>query len=783
MCGFPHHSLEKHLEKLVGLGKSVAVCDQIEKNSVQRKAADGPLKRQVTRLVTPGTVIESNLLHQKANNYLYSIFPCQANQVITVAWIDLSTGQFLHKHVTDTDRLAAHIHHVSPREILVPTDLDANVDQVLLSLSNRQDVKVTRRDPSSFASVTTAATAQNTMQTPAVAAVLNYVDFTFQADMSSLMDPKSADLDEYMEIDESARRALELDEPLHRTGRRFGDRQVMSRSLLEAIDSTATAVGARLLRDRLLHPLLCPLRINKRLDQVQFLCEHPDIMMLIRRHLRSCGDIERCVQRIRLHRFSGRDLLLLASSLRSVSTLAYEYRKKREHKGNTNQCMDDKMCIIGMETLVQLADDIDAAIQWESSDRDEEKRLIREGYDDELDQLYEMRSQRSIKMESLCSKVAEENSFARGKVRISSNSALGYFFEVPRKPSDRMLRFGKDIRVLQEMKTRVRFKSAALQELEEELLLNDLRMEQREQHILDVFRETILRESNGLVELNQTIARLDVHSAMAYLALNYGYTRPDVHDETTMTVKGGMHPTLAIHMQKKEDHEFTPNDTIMQKGESNVWLLTGPNMAGKSTFIRQVGLISIMSQMGSFVPAAKASIGIIDKVFCRVGSTDDISRDRSSFMTEMLETAHIMRTATPRSLVLMDEVGRGTAMMDGLALARAIIEDLDHRIQCRTIFATHFHELCQLEGAVSSVVAKKMLIARDKSGDLVFLHRVVDGATSDSYGIHVASLAGMPSTIIDRARTIFKSMTRVSDHPCVPRVPLTVDNDVTSHRP
>jgi DNA mismatch repair protein MutS len=735
MAGFPHHAVDAHVRKLVQAGHSVAVCDQVEDPA----AAQGLVRREVVRVVTPGTVTDDDLLDPRRPNHLAAVWP--EGERVGLAWADLSTGTFQAADV-DWARLADELGRLAPAECLHAEGAPGRLVELLgaavpgMARTGRPGWTF---DPATaragllhhFRVITPAGFGFEDRQPclTAAGALLHYLQETCRAGLTHLRRPKPYKPEGRLLLDEVTRRSLELTRTL-RDGTREG-------SLLSFLDRTVTPMGARLLQESLLAPLTERAAIEARLEAVGELVGAHALRQEIRESLEQTADLHRLGARAGTGRASPRDLAAVARTLRLLPAL-----RARLGGGRVGLLRELER---HLETCPELSQALDAALAENPPADPREGGVIREGHDPRLDELRQ--AARSGK-EWIARFQAEEA--ARTGIpglKVGFTQVFGYYIEVTHSHARRV---PAHYQRKQTLKNAERYVTPELKAHEEQVLAAEEQMREREQELFAALREGVARQAGRLQRAGDVLARLDVLAGLAELAALRGYCRPEITDEPVLEVEDGRHPVLD---QTLPAGTFVPNDARLGPGHGRLWLITGPNLSGKSTFIRQVALLTLMAQVGSFVPARKARVGIADRIFTRVGASDDLSRGHSTFMVEMTEAANILNNATSRSLVILDEIGRGTSTYDGLSLAWAITEYLHDRVGCRALFATHYHELARLEDRLEGLRNCNVQV-QEGPDDIVFLHKIAPGSADRSYGIHVARLAGMPREVLDRAEQV-----------------------------
>ena len=734
MAGFPHHQLDAYLAKLLAQGYRAAVCEQVE----DPKKAKGLVRREITRVVTPGTVTDEALLDPRENNYLAALAP---GTPAGVAWVDLSTGRFVAAGFPE-ETLHDQLARIAPAECLLAEETDALPDHLA------ETIMVTRRPDWAFSAKSSEETlakhfrtnsldgfgftdsAEDRQAIRAAGAILDYLGETQKSSLDHIDQLIPYRSSGTLEIDEASRRSLEISKTI-RDGRREG-------SLLSVIDRCVTAMGSRLLADWIANPLTDREKIECRLDAVGELKENEAATSRISATLRKTYDIERLLTRVTTGRAGPRDLSFLGRTLRGLP----------EIKGAMEGCRS--ALIETLDAAVDLCPDLcerlEATLVDECPISASDGGFIRPGHDEQLDSLRDLA--RGGK-QWIAEYQAKESSERSGipNLKVGFNKVFGYYLEVTNAHHDRV---PDDYIRKQTLKNAERYITPELKEYEEKVLSADEKAKELEYDLFLALRDAVATERKRIQATAAALAHLDVLAGLAELARSRGYCRPEISEAAALHIVDGRHPVLDI---TEPEGTFVPNDTGIGGEQGTIALITGPNMAGKSTYIRQVALITLMAQMGSFVPAKEATVGIADRIFARVGASDELSRGLSTFMVEMTETARILNTATDRSLVILDEIGRGTSTYDGISLAWAVVEHINSSLKCRTFFATHYHELTDLQQSLDGVFNLNVAV-REWQDEVVFLHKIVEGAADKSYGIHVARLAGVPKTVVERAKDI-----------------------------
>ncbi|HEY1506212.1 MAG TPA: DNA mismatch repair protein MutS [Stellaceae bacterium] len=747
MCGVPVHAAEAYLSRLIRQGFRVAVCEQMEDPAeAKKRGSKSPVRRAVVRIVTPGTLTEDALLDARRHNYLAAL--ADASGDLAIAWLDLSTGEFATQAVP-TASLGAVLARIAPGELLLPERLLAKPDLVELFQPHKDDLTPQPsarfdsengrkrlealygvRELAGFGAFTRAEVA-------AAGALVDYVELTQQGKLPALRAPKRFGSGDVMEIDAATRRNLEL------TGSLTGDR---NGSLLAAIDRTETGAGARLLADYLAAPLTDPLEIEARLDAVGFFAGAERLREGLRDELRLCADMARAMARLGVGRGGPRDLAALRDTLRVSAGLRALLRQadfttppliaSLERDLGEHYALVDRLTRALAPDLPLLARD---------------GGFVASGYVAELDELVKLRDDSRRLVAGLQARYAAETGIASLKIR--HNNVLGYHIDIGPNHAAKM---GAGFIHRQTLASSMRYSTVELGELEAKIASAADKALALEMKLFEDLVAEALGQAGEIACAAAALAALDVAAALAELAVNERYARPQIDDSTAFAIKQGRHPVVEQALLRAAGPSFVANDCDLQETQ-RLWLLTGPNMAGKSTFLRQNAIIAVLAQMGSFVPAEVAHIGVVDRLFSRVGAADDLARGRSTFMVEMVETAAILNQAGPRALVILDEIGRGTATYDGLSIAWASVEHLHDRNRCRALFATHYHELTALAAKLDHLACYTMRV-KEWQGDVVFLHEVAPGAADRSYGIHVAKLAGLPAAVIARAEQVLATL-------------------------
>lgn len=751
MAGVPVHAAENYLARLIKRGFKVAVCEQTEDPAAaKRRGAKSVVRREVVRLVTPGTLTEDTLLNPRSHNYLVAIGRAQKDVSLAVA--DMSTGEFFILP-TKAGRLDADIARLQPGEILVAetTASDQTVSAALFDWRTRMspladhifDSGSGKRRLEALFDVSTLDGFGNFTRADlaAAGALLDYLEDTQKGTLPRLNPPTRLSSDGSMMIDAATRRSLEL------VRTQNGDSEG---SLLAVVDRTITGAGARLLAKRLSAPLTDPVRIGERLDCVAFFADAPTLRSELRLVLKSTPDMDRAMMRLSMGRGGPRDVSAILSGLKASAAAKTLLLAQSHALDETPMRIEDAVTDLGDHT--ELVAELEKALVDEPPILPRDGGFIREKYNEALDEFRVLRDQSRrliAALEGEYQTLTEINT-----LKIKHNNVLGYHVDLNAKHAEKMMSapLSETFIHRQTLANVVRFSSAELSRLAGKISEAGDRALALEQDLFAGLSALVLDQAGPVSLAADALAMLDTTSALAVLAEENNLVRPDVDDSHNFDVVGGRHLVVEAALARSSNAGFIANDCALNP-DDRLWLLTGPNMAGKSTFLRQNALIAILAQMGSYVPAANAHIGVVDRLFSRVGASDDLAHGRSTFMVEMVETAAILNQAGPRSLVILDEIGRGTATYDGLSIAWAAVEHLHNINQSRALFATHYHELTALKETLEAVSLRSMKV-REWKGEVIFLHEVAAGAADRSYGIQVAKLAGLPAAVVARARQV-----------------------------
>jgi DNA mismatch repair protein MutS len=764
MCGVPIERADEYLHRLIALGYRVAVCEQLEDPAEARKrGAKAVVRRDVIRLVTPGTLTEDSLLDARRNNYLLALARARASSGadrFALAWIDISTGEF---RVAECERaaLAAALARIEPGEIIVSDALDADAElasalRALPALTPLArdvfDGATAERRLAAFLGVATTESfgALTRLELTAAAAAVTYVERTQLGKRPPLSPPLREAPGATLAIDQATRGNLELLRTL--SGERRG-------TLLHAVDRTVTAAGSRLLAQRLAAPLTDPAGIADRLDAVAAFVHERAACAALRKELRSAPDLARALSRIVVGRGGPRDLAAIRDGIVAAAELAARLGALAHNGADPPRELAQAAAeLCGPDRA--LAAELARALAAELPAYRRDGGFVRAGYEPALDEARALRDESRRVIAALQVRYAEITGIR--SLKIKHNNVLGYFVDVTAQNGEKLLSPPLNATFIHRQTTagQVRFTTAELGELQAKIANAAERALALELEIFDRLAAAVAAASSPIKQAAEALGLVDVTAALASLALERAYVRPLVDDSLALSIVGGRHPVVEQALTTNAG-AFVANDCDLSPPAGTpagrIWLVTGPNMAGKSTFLRQNALIAVLAQIGSFVPARSAHIGVVDRLFSRVGAADDLARGRSTFMVEMVETAAILNQAGERALVILDEIGRGTATFDGLSIAWATIEHLHEVNRCRALFATHFHEMTALAAKLPRLYNAAMRV-KEWQGDVVFLHEVVAGAADRSYGIQVAKLAGLPPRVIERARLVLAEL-------------------------
>jgi DNA mismatch repair protein MutS len=743
LCGFPYHAAEGYIAKLIRRGFKVAVCEQVE----DPKLAKGIVKREVIRIVTPGAVLDSNLLDAKDNNYLASLYPSKDG--IGLSFLDISTGNFFMTEINGADNLAeldTLLARFAPREIVLPKGLPPDAGRTGLLRQYTQaintcddwtfDRDTARRallDHFHVASLDGFGCNGMKQGISAAGAALRYIEETQKTGLANIRRIQPFLAREYMVLDASCQRNLELVRNIYDGSARG--------TLLSVLDFTVTSMGGRKLRDWLLNPLMDASAIEHRLDAVaEFKGDH-QLRSGLRASLGAVYDLERLISRVSLAAANARDLLALKQSFSALPHIKQQLAPCR-----SRLAFD---AVSGWDDLQDVYELINKAIRDDPPHTLREGRLIKKGYNVELDELRSISSEGKGWIAGI--ELRERERTGINSLKVSYNRVFGYYIEVTKTNLGNV---PPDFIRKQTLANAERFITPELKEYEDKVLGAEEKILDMEQRLFHEVRETVAGFIVRIQDMARRLANVDCLASLAEAAAKNNYARPVILDNDLLKIVEGRHPVLE---QLSSEERFIPNDTLLDCEANQLIILTGPNMAGKSTYMRQVAVIALMAQMGGFVPAREAQVGLVDRIFTRVGASDFITRGQSTFMVEMNETANILNNATDRSLIVLDEIGRGTSTFDGISIAWAVAEHIHAKLRARTLFATHYHELTELALTMDRVKNYTVAI-KEWNDQIIFLRKVVEGGADKSYGIQVARLAGLPPEVIRRAKEVLANL-------------------------
>lgn len=750
MCGVPFHAAENYIARLIGKGYKVAICEQME----DPKQAKGIVKREVIRVVTPGTVIESNLLDEKKNNYIMSVY--KSGIYFGIAVCDVSTGDFRATQIKETNNFSAALDEISrysPAEIVV-NNLMYDTTEEIAKIRERFQIYISKQEDNKFSNNVEELTSKynvvdesenkieindKTLCICAINGLLTYILETQKTNLDHINKIILYNNTKYMCLDINARRNLELTEKLRDKSKKG--------TLLWVLDRTSTSMGGRRLRRWINDPLLDVEKINKRLNSVKELKDNPILRGDIADLLKKVYDIERLVGKISYGNANARDLISLKNSVKQLPEL-------KKIMSNTESTLLKEL-YNELDILEDIYNIIDVAIVEEPPISVKEGGIIKKGYNEEIDKLKMATTDGKNWLIQLEANEREKTGI-KG-LKVGFNKVFGYYIEVTKSNislvPDRYIR-------KQTLTNGERYVTEELKKLENELLGAEEKVINLEYNAFCEIRDIIEKQLKRIQRTADIVATLDVLNSFAIVAEDMNYCMPIVDNSGIIDIKGGRHPVIEKILPSGE---FVDNDTYLDKEDNRFSIITGPNMAGKSTYMRQVALITLMAQCGSFVPATFARLGVVDKIFTRIGASDDLSMGQSTFMVEMMEVATILKEATQNSLVILDEIGRGTSTYDGLSIAWAVAEYMSDKEKCgaKTLFATHYHELIGLEQKIQGVKNYSIAV-KEKGEDIIFLRKIVSGGTDESYGVHVAKLAGVPQTVTKRSNEILRTLERKS---------------------
>lgn len=748
MCGIPHHAAEIYVSRLINKGYKVAICEQLE----DPKTTKGIVKRGVIRVVTPGTLVESNMLEERKNNYIMSIYKTGIYFGISIC--DISTGEFYSAEIKDNNNfpiLLDEIARYTPSELVINSMMANCLDEMNKIKERFENVYITKFNDKFFSEELNNVNlrfnvvdnnerkienlAEKKLALSSINALVQYIEDTQKTSLDHINKITIYNLSKYMALDINARRNLEITEKMRDKSKKG--------TLLWVLDKTSTSMGGRLLRRWLNDPLVDVNEINRRLNAVKELKDDIILRGEVIENLKKVYDIERLAGKMAYGNANARDMVTLKNSL----------FKLPEVKQILKNCKSDllKGLYEKLDELQDIYQLIEKSIVEDPPMTIKDGGIIKLGYDEEIDKLKTAQTEGKTWLVQLEAEEKEKTGIKN--LKIGFNKVFGYFIEVTKSYLDQVPdRFIRK----QTLTNAERYITEDLKNLENQILGAEEKVINLEYNAFVEIREEISKNVTRLQTTSEVISSLDVLTSFAQVAEDFNYCMPVVDSSGTIDIKNGRHPVIEKILG---EGVFVENDTFLDKGDNRLSIITGPNMAGKSTYMRQVALITLMAQCGSFVPAESANIGVVDKIFTRVGASDDLSMGQSTFMVEMMEVATILKEATPNSLVILDEIGRGTSTYDGLSIAWAVAEYIADKQKCgaKTLFATHYHELTELENKIEGIKNYSIAV-KEKGEDIIFLRKIVRGGTDESYGIHVARLAGVPKVVTQKANEILRSL-------------------------
>ena len=748
MCGIPHHAAEIYVSRLINKGYKVAICEQLE----DPKTTKGIVKRGVIRVVTPGTLVESNMLEERKNNYIMSIYKTGIYFGISIC--DISTGEFYSAEIEDNNNypiLLDEIARYTPSELVINSMMANCLDEMNKIKERFENVYITKFNDKFFSEELNNVNlrfnvvdnnerkienlAEKKLALSSINALVQYIEDTQKTSLDHINKITIYNLSKYMALDINARRNLEITEKMRDKSKKG--------TLLWVLDKTSTSMGGRLLRRWLNDPLVDVDEINRRLNAVKELKDDIILRGEVIENLKKVYDIERLAGKMAYGNANARDMVTLKNSL----------FKLPEVKQILKNCKSDllKGLYEKLDELQDIYQLIEKSIVEDPPMTIKDGGIIKLGYDEEIDKLKTAQTEGKTWLVQLEAEEKEKTGIKN--LKIGFNKVFGYFIEVTKSYLDQVPdRFIRK----QTLTNAERYITEDLKNLENQILGAEEKVINLEYNAFVEIREEISKNVTRLQTTSEVISSLDVLTSFAQVAEDFNYCMPVVDSSGTIDIKNGRHPVIEKILG---EGVFVENDTFLDKGDNRLSIITGPNMAGKSTYMRQVALITLMAQCGSFVPAESANIGVVDKIFTRVGASDDLSMGQSTFMVEMMEVATILKEATPNSLVILDEIGRGTSTYDGLSIAWAVAEYIADKQKCgaKTLFATHYHELTELENKIEGIKNYSIAV-KEKGEDIIFLRKIVRGGTDESYGIHVARLAGVPKVVTQKANEILRSL-------------------------
>ncbi|HHW70527.1 MAG TPA: DNA mismatch repair protein MutS [Clostridiales bacterium] len=749
MCGVPYHSVEGYIARLIEKGYKIAICEQLEDPS----EAKGIVKRDVVRIITPGTLVETSMLDEKTNNYLVSLYKGQGYWGISI--VDVSTGEFLISQV-ESDKLIDELTRIQPSEIIIEENIKSLEQELIELIEKNLNIYVTSYHSWAFdkdtsykcllrhfnvSSLEGYGCEHMTYGICAAGALIEYLSETQKNTLQHINRIQTYYLNKYMVLDFHTRRNLELVETM-RSKQKKG-------SLLWLLDKTNTAMGGRLLKHWIQQPLTNPEEINKRLEAIEELTQKFNLMEQLKDNLNLVYDLERLASKVCYGSVNARDLISLKESVKVLP--------------NIKELLEECTSVLLKEIYENLdpLEDIYSLIAESIIDDPpitiKEGNIIKDNFNDQLDYYRKALNEGKSWIASL--ELKEKKTTGIKTLKVGFNKVFGYYIEVTKSYLDKV---PEHYIRKQTLVNAERYITPELKKVEDDILAAEEKSIKLEYEIFAEIRENIAKQVERIQDSAQKIALLDTLWSLSKVALDNGYIKPIVNNEGIIQINNGRHPVVE---QTLLHEQFVPNDTYLDMDENRIMIITGPNMAGKSTYMRQVALIVLMAQIGSFVPAEEATIGVVDRIFTRVGASDDLAAGQSTFMVEMSEVANILNNATPNSLLILDEIGRGTSTFDGLSIAWAVVEYIceSKNIGAKTLFATHYHELTELEGQYKGVKNYKIAV-KEYGDDIIFLRKIMKGSADKSFGIQVAKLAGLPNPVVERAKIILEQLESADVH-------------------
>lgn len=727
MCGVPYHSVDGYIAKLVKKGYRIAICEQVE----DPKLAKGIVQRKVIKIITPGTAINEQVLEDKRNRYL--VFLHEKDEQVCLAAADVSTGECLWFIASGAERLlniTEQLFRLQPAEIVMHEEPDYwdKLHEWLRSKLPECAISMWQEELGNYFSMHFDSSGENSLVHDTVEYLLDYLHATVMSDLTHINRLHEIEQDAFMQLDATAIRNLELVKNM-RDGSKRG-------TLMDVLDFTSTSMGARKLRSWIECPLLDVVHIKQRQDAVAELLDDNLLREAVTEKLKTVFDLERIISRIEVGSANARDLVALRTSLSVLPEL----------KDLLAKCSSSSLQKIyrNMHLHTELNDELQRAVVDEPPFSVREGGMIKSGYNSELDELHLIAQDNKTWMQNFEQKIKDETGIKT--LKVGFNKVFGYYIEVSKGQSSSVPDYFVRKQTLVNAE---RYIVPELKDFENKILSAKEKIQQLEYYLFSCLREKVRAKIAELQQTARAVASVDVLTALSIAAYKYNYVRPELNNKGAIKIVDGRHPVVERLLEKEI---FVPNNTNLDSSERMI-IITGPNMAGKSTYMRQVALLVLMTQIGSFIPARQASICPVDKIFTRVGASDDLATGQSTFMVEMNEVAQILRYATKDSLIILDEVGRGTSTFDGMSIARAVMEYIHSRIKAKTLFATHYHQLIVMEDELEGVKNYSVAV-KERGNDIVFLRRIVPGGTDKSYGVHVARLAGLPKKVLERANEI-----------------------------